>query len=97
MASWWVSWPLRSSGYRARATDQASASSERAMTPMRMPFDAMFAGNASAYSAGGLGYSTAVAFSCRAASIPASEDPETSTPGINSAGSGGVSLRLVTL
>ncbi len=67
------------------------------MMPMRMPLDAMFAAGAVAYSAGGFGYSTAVPLSCRAASMPASEDPETSTPGINSAGSGGVSFRLVTL
>ena len=36
------------------------------------------------YSAGGFEYSTAVAFSCRAASMPASEDSKTSTPSINS-------------
>ncbi len=67
------------------------------MMPMRMPLDAIFAEGAVAYSAGGFGYSTAVAFSCRAASMPASEDPETSTPGINMGGRGGVSFRLVTL
>src|SRR6266705_2388848 len=53
--------------------------------------------DAASYAAGGFGYSTAVAPSCRAASKPASDDPEMSTPGSRSAGSGGVSLRLVTL
>ncbi len=52
---------------------------------------------AAVYSAGGFGYSTAVASNCRAACMPASEDPETSRPGIKPAGSGGVSFRLLTL
>jgi len=59
------------------------------MMPMRMPLDVSRAGGALAYSAGGLGYSTAVALSWRAAFMPASEDPETSTPGINSGRSDG--------
>ena len=63
--------------------------------PMRMPLDAAALAGRAAYSAGGFGYSTAVAPNWRAACMPASEDPETSTPGINAAASSGIRIGII--
>ena len=55
IASWWVSWPLRSSGKRARATAHASAAPSRAMIPMRMPSAAASIAGPPSYATTGLG------------------------------------------